>query len=87
VASGGIHLLLAAIAFIAMAVATVGISFRRIRFRGHINSLRTLAVVGVIALLLVFHSFGAPGLFERVFLAAELGWLAVALSVVARRHE
>jgi hypothetical membrane protein len=85
-ASGGIHLLLAGIAFIAIAIATVGMSFRRNSFTSQINWLRALAVAGVVALVFVVHSFGVPGLFERLFLVAEIGWLTVGLSIVMRRR-
>jgi hypothetical membrane protein len=79
-ASGGIHLIVAAIAFVAVAVATLGMSFGRAgRFT---LAKRILAVVGALALLLLLHPFGAPGIIERLFLAAELGWMAMSLAAV-----
>jgi hypothetical membrane protein len=79
-ASGGIHLILAGIAFVAIAVATLGMSFGRSPRGRFVVARRVLAIIGVVALLLVLHPFGAPGLVERAFLAAELGWLVVALA-------
>jgi hypothetical membrane protein len=79
--SGGIHLILAGIAFVAVAVATLGMSFGPATRGRFVAARRVLAIVGVVALLLlILHPFGAPGLVERIFLAAELGWLALALA-------
>lgn len=85
VATGAIHLILAGIAFVTIAIATVMISFARGRLTGGLIPLRVIAVVGVIALVLVGHPFGVPGLVERVFLAAQLCWLVIVLAVVIRR--
>jgi hypothetical membrane protein len=79
-ASGGIHLILAGIAFVAIAVATLGMSFGRSTRGRFVVAQRVLAIIGVVALLLVLHPFGAPGLIERAFLAAELGWLTITLA-------
>ena len=81
-ASGGIHLILAGIAFVAIAVATLGMSFGRANRGRFVGARRVLAIVGGVALILLLHPFGAPGLVERLFLAAELGWLALALMSV-----
>ena len=83
-ASGGIHLIIAGIAFVAIAVATLGMSFGPATRGRFVVARRVLAIVGAVALLLVLHPFGAPGLVERIFLAAELGWLAVALGAVRK---
>ncbi|HEY5231867.1 MAG TPA: DUF998 domain-containing protein, partial [Galbitalea sp.] len=77
--SGGIHLIIAGIAFLAIAVATLGMSFGSASRGRFVVARRVLAIVGAVALLLLLHPFGAPGLVERTFLAAELGWLALAL--------
>jgi hypothetical membrane protein len=78
-ASGGIHLFLAGIAFIAIAVATLGMSFGSTTRGRFIVVRRVLAIIGGVALLLLLHPFGAPGLIERIFLAVELGWLVLTL--------
>jgi hypothetical membrane protein len=80
--SGGIHLIIAGIAFVAIAVATLGMSFGSATRGRFIVARRVLAIIGAVALLFVLHPFGAPGLVERLFLAAELGWLVVALVAV-----
>jgi hypothetical membrane protein len=84
-ASGSRHDLLALIAFIAIAVATIGMSFSRSTVTGGLRmAQRVLSIVGPAAFILLIHPFGAFGLIERIFLAAELAWLAVTMVAVAR---
>lgn len=80
-ASGRVHLLLAGVAFVAIAVATLLMSFRHGARAGVAQ--RVLAVVGAVASVLVLHPFGVGGLVERVFLAAEIAWVVVALVFLA----
>lgn len=74
--TGAVHLALAFIAFLAIAVATTAMSFRR---SAHASvALRILSIIGAVSFLLLAHPFGAGGLIERIFLAAQLAWLGVA---------
>jgi len=82
--SGTVHLALAFVAFIAVAIATVSISvaLRTSRPWQHVvNMLTVISSLGVVALLLLGRSAGrvsAPGgLYERIFLGLELLWMGV----------
>ena len=88
--SGRIHLALAAVAFGAMIAAsfvTLRALRRDARFDPVRMRLRVLAWAGVVAILLVgkagFHHHSLGGLWEKIFLACELGW-AVVLSLKLR---
>jgi hypothetical membrane protein len=88
-ASGIVHLVLAFIAFICVAIGTVVVSvslrsdpaWRPVR-----DALLVIAVAGVAALLLLGagkHHHAPGGLYERIFLGLELLWMAVAAWHVA----
>jgi hypothetical membrane protein len=84
-ASGSRHDLLALIAFIAITVATIGMSFSKSTAVGGLRTAqRVLSIVGPAAFILLVHPFGAFGLIERIFLAAEIGWLAVTMIGIVR---
>jgi hypothetical membrane protein len=83
-----LHLLLAPIDFLAIAAATLTLSFSTAQGtpRGLWRLvLRGIAVAGAAALLLVFGAarVGALGLFERVFLGLEILWVALAAGLIA----
>jgi len=82
-AAGRIHLLLALVAFVAVSVGAVVAAYalrHEPSWRPVVPFLLGLAVVGLLALPLVARPplRGDVGLFERLFLALELGWLLVA---------
>lgn len=88
--AGRIHLLLAGIAFLAVAAGTVMISRRLVAdplwrpARAYLLVLSLLAVVpGLVAILVIRRPLEDFGLFERIFLGLEILWLAVA-SISAR---
>jgi len=91
--SGRIHLLLALIAFLAVAVGTLlaGLALRGDPFwPGWTTPLLVISALAIIDLLLLGrHKFGVHsdgGLFERIFLGLELLWLlAVALHIARGR--
>jgi hypothetical membrane protein len=79
-ASGSRHLALGAIAFVAIVIATIAMSFWRSGAnRRLVIAQRTLSIIGAVAFLALAHPFGAFGLIERIFLAAELAWLVITL--------
>jgi hypothetical membrane protein len=93
-ASGKVHLALAFIAFVCVAIGTVVISaslrsdpaWRPVR-----GALLGIAVAGVAALLLLGtaakHAHAPGGLYERIFLGLELLWIAVAAwSIAVKRR-
>jgi hypothetical protein len=92
-ASGIVHLVLAFIAFVCVAVGTVVIS-ASVRpdpaWRSVSNVLLGIAVAGVIALLLLGaatkHHHAPGGLYERIFLGLELLWMAVAAGYIAAKR-
>jgi hypothetical membrane protein len=83
--AGRIHLLLAGIAFVAVAAGTVLIS-RRLgadpawrRARPYLLAISLLAIVpGLLAILVIRRPLGDFGLYERIFLGLEILWLVVA---------
>jgi hypothetical membrane protein len=84
-ASGGRHLVLAAIAFTAITVATLAMSFARARANGGLTvAQRVVSIVGVLAFVALLHPLGAFGLVERVFLTCELGWLTLTMISATR---
>jgi hypothetical membrane protein len=92
--SGIVHLVLAFIAFVCVAVGTVVIS-ASLRsdpaWRSVGGALLGIAVAGVAALLLLGgaakHAHAPGGLYERIFLGLELLWMAVAAwSIAAKRR-
>jgi hypothetical membrane protein len=84
-ASGARHDFLALIAFVTIAVATIGMSFTRMPFTPAVKTvLRVLSIVGPVEFLAFARLAGTFGLIERIFLAAELGWLAVSMVGILR---
>jgi hypothetical membrane protein len=89
--SGLVHLGLAFVAFLCVMVGTVLVSFALRadqRWRSAGTALLILSLAGVLGFLLLGHAVGHParpgGLYERIFLGLELGWLAVAAGYLAR---
>jgi len=91
--SGIVHLVLAFIAFICVAIGTVVIS-ASLRsdpaWRSAGGALLVIAVAGVAALLLLGtankHHHAPGGLYERIFLGLELLWMAVAAWHIAAKR-
>ena len=88
--SGGVHLLLALVAFPCVAVGTILISSSLWTDQARRNA-RTalgLSIAGAAAFLLLGTAFGhkhAPGgLYERIFLGLELLWIALAAAGLIR---
>jgi hypothetical membrane protein len=89
--SGAVHIALALVAFLCVAVATIVISVRlRLdpRWHGSAALLLTVAVAGAVALLVLGaaghkHAHPPGGLYERIFLGLELLWIALAAARVA----
>ena len=91
--SGRVHLGLAVVAFVAMIAASF-VTLRALRADSRFDPVRTrlrvLAWAGVVAIVLLAsagirqHSLG--GLWEKLFLACELGW-AVVLALRLRQLE
>jgi hypothetical membrane protein len=82
--SGRVHLLIAAGAFLAVAIGTLiaALALRDDRFwRRWAPPLLAISAAAILALLLLGHSrfrvHSDGGLFERIFLLLELGWLLV----------
>lgn len=86
-ASGPVHDVLAFIAFLAIVVATIAMSFSRSGVNTPIaTTQRVLSIVGAVAFGMLIHSFGAFGLIERIFLACELAWMVVTLVGLLRER-
>jgi hypothetical protein len=91
--SGKVHLVLAFVAFLCVAIGTVLLSVD-LRSDAAWPSVGTvlfvLSVLGVIAFLLLGaalkHKHGPDGLYERVFLGLELVWVALAAGFIATRR-
>jgi hypothetical membrane protein len=90
-ASGRIHLLFAAIAFLTVAVGTPLASYalrREPSWRERAVPLMVISVLAILALLLLGrHKFGLHtdgGLFERIFLGLELLWLLIVALYLTR---
>jgi hypothetical protein len=90
-ASGAIHLLLAFIAFVCVAVGTIVLSTSFGPGQGWGSAravLLTISIAGGLAFLLLGHATGhshAPGgLYERIFLGLELLWITAAAGYVLR---
>ncbi len=84
--SGQIHLLLAAVAFVAVSVGVLFLSARtrlEALWQQSRNALGVIAVAAAIAGLVTGRTLdraaGDGGLYERIFLALTLAWLALAL--------
>jgi hypothetical membrane protein len=90
--SGIVHLVLAFIAFVCVAIGTVVISVSLRSdpaWRPARDMLLGIAVAGVAALLLLGtarHHHAPGGLYERIFLGLELLWMAVAAGYVAAKR-
>ena len=89
--SGGVHLVLAFIAFPCVAVGTILISsslWSDPAWRSARAVLLCVSVAGAAAFLLLGAAFGhkhAPGgLYERIFLGLELFWIALAAGGLIR---
>ncbi len=90
--SGIVHLVLAFIAFTAIAIGAILISASLMSdpaWRPAGPVLLAVSVAGAIAYLLLGaadkHHRGPGGLYERVFLGLELLWIVIAASAIARR--
>jgi hypothetical protein len=90
-ASGAIHLLLAFIAFVAVAIGTIVLSTSFSPDQGWGSArtvLLTISIAGAAAFLLLGHAVGhshAPGgLYERIFLGLELLWMVTVACYVLR---
>jgi hypothetical protein len=91
--SGVVHLVLAFIAFTAIAIGAIWISASLMpdqAWRPFAPSLLTISVAGAVAYLLLGavlkHHHAPGGLFERIFLGLELLWIVVAAIAIARRN-
>ncbi|MGH9123414.1 MAG: DUF998 domain-containing protein [Acidimicrobiales bacterium] len=89
--SGGVHVLLAAVAFLCVAIAAVLLSVRLRAVDGWASitpALLALALAGVVAFLALGATAGhrhlPGGLVERIFLALELAWIGTAAASVIR---
>ncbi len=89
--SGVVHLVLAFIAFTAIAIGVILISASLLSdpaWRPAARVLLAISIPAALAYLLLggAHKHHAPaGLYERIFLGLELLWIAVAAIVIARR--
>ena len=84
--TGPIHDLLGLIAFVAIVVATIAISFARSGVNGSMaTTQRILSIAGAVAFVMLAHTFGAFGLVERIFLVIELAWMIVTLTEILRQ--
>ena len=86
--AGKLHLLLAGLAFVAIAAATIVLSWQMrsdVQWRGRRDLLAAIAVVAILPLLVLPHSGGVAGLCERVFLGLELVCIVVAATPLLRR--
>ncbi|HVB05371.1 MAG TPA: DUF998 domain-containing protein [Acidimicrobiales bacterium] len=88
--SGRIHVVLAFVAFVAVAIGTVLLSTAlrsEPRYQSLSGVLLTLSSLGVVSLLVLGKTLGrhhAPGgLVERIFLGIELAWIVLAASPLA----
>lgn len=93
-ASGGVHIALAFVAFLAAVFAMVIFARRLttlVASQLAASLLRALAVVGVVALVLLGHSGFSPdsfgGLYERIYLASVLAWEAVLALAISKTAE
>lgn len=91
--SGIVHLVLAFIAFTAMAIGAVVISAALLPYAGWrpaAQVMLALSIAAVLAYLLLARATGhhhAPGgLYERIFLGLELLWISVAAIAISRRR-
>jgi hypothetical membrane protein len=95
--SGVVHLVLAFIAFICLAVGTILVSVTLrsdAEWRPVANALLALSVAGAAAFLLLAtaagHKHAPGGLYERIFLGIELLWIALAggyMATVGQRSD
>ncbi len=92
--SGVVHLVLAFIAFTAIAVGAILISASLLSdpaWRPAARFLLAISVAAVLAYLLLGgahkHQHAPAGLYERIFLGLELLWIAVAAITIARRTQ
>ncbi len=91
--SGIVHLVLAFIAFTAIAIGAILISASLMSdpaWRPAARVMLALSISAVIAYLLLGtahkHNHAPAGLYERIFLGLELLWMAVAAIAIARRN-
>ena len=91
--SGVVHLILAIIAFTAIAIGAILISASLMpdpAWRPAAPVLLAISVAGALAYLLLGaalkHHHAPGGLYERIFLGLELLWIAVAAIAIARRN-
>jgi hypothetical membrane protein len=91
--SGAVHLALAFVAFVCVAIATIVISVRLRRDpRWHRSGgvLLAVAIAGAVAFLLLGtatgHKHAPGGLYERIFLGLELLWIALSAAHIAAAH-
>jgi hypothetical membrane protein len=91
--SGAVHLALAFVAFVCVAIATILISVRlRLDPRWHRSGgvLLAVAIAGAVAFLLLGtatgHKHAPGGLYERIFLGLELLWIALSAAHIAAMH-
>ncbi len=90
--SGVVHLILAFIAFTAIAIGAILISASLMSdpaWRPAASGLLAISVAGAVAYLLLGaalkHHHSPDGLYERIFLGLELLWIAVAAISIARQ--
>lgn len=80
-ASGIRHDILGLIAFVAIAVATIAMSFSQTTApRDMRSTLRATSIIGPAAFILLLIPFPAFGDIERVFLASEIAWLGISVA-------
>ncbi|HXC75610.1 MAG TPA: DUF998 domain-containing protein [Candidatus Acidoferrum sp.] len=92
--AGRIHLLLAGVAFLAVATGTVLVSvrlgadpaWRRVRISLLLTSLVAIAP-GLVAIITIRMHHGDFGLYERIFLALEILWILIAAFAARRAGE
>ncbi len=85
--TGPVHDLLGLIAFVAIVIGTIAISFARSSVNGTVaTTQRILSIAGAVVFVALAHPLGAFGLVERIFLAVELAWMIVTLVEIRRQR-
>jgi hypothetical protein len=85
-----LHLLLATLAFLAVAAGNILLSWKvrgEALWRGSRDILMLIAVVAVFPLLAVPRAHAVSGLCERIFLGLELTWILIAVAPLLGRGE